>query len=150
MNGIVKASRTLGGKLQTVTGIGTNTNAAGIRNGFQNLFSTYLRYIQPASGGIPINTTDFDIDSELITPSPKSDRVVTLPMRIYFTVTIDDSTINFPETMMLYADIEATGTYPGYDQMNTAFKDYQYQKTGVTKFELCDPEVFVNDMICVL
>ena len=71
-------------------------------------------------------------------------------MRVYFTVTIDDSTVNFPETMMLYADLEATGTTPGYDQMNTAFKDYQYQKSGVVKFELCDPKVFVNDMICVL
>lgn len=149
MNGIVSASRRLGDKVQHVTGIITNTNAAGIRNGYHNVFSTYLKYVQPTSGGTPIQTTDFDIDVELITPSPKSDKVISLPMRIYFTVTIEDSTVNFPETMMLYAELQATGTYPGYDQMNTAFKDYQYQKSGVVKFELCDPKVFVPEMICV-
>ena len=147
MNGVVTGHRDLGGRTQTVMATINNTAISWIRNGIENMFNNYLTAVCPSSIASPPN---FTIDSELITPSAKSDHTLTFPVRVYFTVDINDSEIRIADNMMLYADIN-TATSPdisGYKQMNDAFKDAQYTTGGLTKLELNDPKVFVSTIIC--
>lgn len=147
MNGVATAHRVLGTKTQTVVATISNTAVSWIRNGLINLFNDYLEAVKPSTVS---ETVDFIMDNVLITPSAKSTHSITFPVRVYFHVTVNDSINQIAEEYMLYADINTASTpdLPGYKQMNDAFKDAQYQKTGITKHELNDSEVFVDTIIC--
>lgn len=148
MNGVATAHRVLGSKIQTVVATISNTTVSWIRNGLVNLFNDYLEAVKPST----VDTTvDFIMDNVLITPSAKSTHSIVFPVRVYFHVTVEEDSINqIAEEYMLYADIN-TAISPdiqGYKQMNDAFKEAQYQKTGITKHELNDATVFVDTIIC--
>lgn len=146
MNGIVTAHRELNGKIQTVIGTIVNTNIAGIRNALLQFMNSFLEGAKPATVSA---TTYFTEDSELITPSAKTDHSYPEKVRVYFTVTVEDSIDQFAKTYMLYADINRSSPADpaGYTEMNAAFKDAQYQQTGITKHELNGTGVFVDTIV---
>lgn len=146
MNGILSAHRVLDGKTQLAIGSINNAVIAKVRNSILKFMNEYLGNVKPSTVAGTVNFTE---DSEIVTPSSGTGHSEVDPVRVYFHVTVSDSIEEFAEEYMLYADVAFTtpASPAAYSEMNTAFKDAQYKKTGLTKHELNGTGVFVDTMI---
>ena len=157
MNGILTGHRTLNGKQQDIVGIVMNAAQATI-NGLYNIFN-YFDMIRPENTvTTPPNTIPFELDSELCTPSARSNNTITNPLDVDFCVTVDDDhtgdDLKIANTMMLHASVDWTKENPdqtlpsgAFVDMDDVFYKSQLISLGSSRKHLNDNTVHVTSII---
>lgn len=167
MNGICTAHRTVGGKIQTITGLLMNVTAAQSIGALIKQFDNYDKLRPSTSTELEI---PFEMDSETVIESSGTGASVSAN-ECYFVVTVEDgysfdpSTLptgvtvadvsrKIANTIMVHTTVDPTAVNPDttrpdgvFVAMDTAFRAAQTNALGAARKHLDDPTVFVESII---
>ncbi len=149
MTGIASGHRLLNGKTQVIMAILQDVTAAQTIGGLINLFN-YFDEIKPSG----VASTPFEYDTEVIVPSNKTGNTLTMPVDVFFSVTVIDEELKIARNMMLHATADSGASNPDqslpsgvFVGMDDAFFKSQLNSLGSARKHLNDATVFVDSII---
>lgn len=149
MTGIASGHRILNNNTQVIMAVLQDVTAAQTIGGLINLFN-YFDEIRPSD----TPSTQFEYDTEVIVPSNKTGNMMTMPVNVFFSVTVTDEELKIARTMMLHAKADSGAANPDqslpsgvFVGMDDAFYKSQLNSLGSSRKHLNDATVFVDSII---